>query len=386
MAGRIFITVAETSADQHAAQLARALYAMDPSLVIEGHGGEHMAAAGVRIHHNTTQRAAMGLAAAGRAREVWRLLKWTRAYQQAHRPDLHICCDSWSMNRHFAQLAKSQGVAVLYYIAPQAWASREGRVKKLREIVDRVACILPFEEEFFRRHGVPATYVGHPLFDELGADRPRGVVREIEDGRPIVGILPGSRSSVVRGNFPRLLEVADRIRQVYPQAIFKIPTTATTHELVGELARRHGADGGADGLVIEQDAFNKIVPGCDLCLTVSGTAALQVAAFGVPMMVVYYGNRILWHLVARWVVKTRTYSLVNLLSDEPGPIVPEYIPWYGSTEPVARAAVRFLQRAGDRRVQQRNLLAMLKKIDRPGASENTAKLAWELMGRSPVEG
>src|SRR5207249_11308267 len=129
-----------------------------------------------------------------RAIEVWRWLRWTRAHFQQHPPDLHICVDSSAMNLPFARLAKRFGRPVMYYIAPQLWASREWRMRKLRKYIDHLACILPFEEPYFRSHGVNATYVGHPLFDELPANR-MATQRSIGDVLPTVGIIPGSRRS-----------------------------------------------------------------------------------------------------------------------------------------------------------------------------------------------
>src|SRR4051794_29251929 len=170
MAGRrVFITAAEVSGDKHAAQLVGALRALDSNLIIEGHGGPEMAAAGATIHRETVSNAAMGWRGILRAGEVYKVLRWTKAYFQTAKPDLHIGVDSPSMNFHFARAAHKQGIPVLQYVAPQLWAWQEWRMKKVRRWIDRLACILPFEEEYFKRHGVNATFVGHPLFDELPA-------------------------------------------------------------------------------------------------------------------------------------------------------------------------------------------------------------------------
>src|SRR4051812_21489278 len=189
MPRRVFITVAEVSGDQHAAELIRSLKELDPGIVIEGFGGPQMSAAGANILHETTRKAAMTFHAVKRVFEVSRLLKQARRYYREYKPDLQICVDSSGMNLHFAKAAKEEGVPVLYYIAPQLWASREGRMKKVRAYVDHVACILPFEESYYRNHGVTATFVGHPLFDELPKDRSRR--REYDPAAPIVGIIPG---------------------------------------------------------------------------------------------------------------------------------------------------------------------------------------------------
>ena len=174
MSRRVFITVAEVSGDKHAAQLIRELRALDPSLIIEGIGGPEMAAAGACIHRNTVTKAAMGWRGILRAGEVYRILRWTRRYFDNNRPDLWIGVDSPSMNFHFARAAHGRGIPTLQYVAPQLWAWAKWRMKKLRRWVDQVACILPFEEEFFRNYGVNATFVGHPLFDELPPNPPAG--------------------------------------------------------------------------------------------------------------------------------------------------------------------------------------------------------------------
>src|SRR5687767_12701325 len=192
---RVFITVAEVSGDRHAAQLVAALRSLDPQLIIEGLGGPEMAASGATIHRETVGNAAMGWRGALRAFEVLRLLRWTREHFKTNRPDLLVGVDSPSMNFHFAKLAKSLGIPVLQYVAPQLWAWREGRMKKVRRWIDRLACILPFEEEYFRRHGVNATFVGHPLFDSMPEHRDAPPGPRFPDRQPVIGLLPGSRKS-----------------------------------------------------------------------------------------------------------------------------------------------------------------------------------------------
>ena len=152
--------------------LIRELKAQDNQIIVEGLGGPAMSAAGAMVHYDTVQRAAMGWKGALRYFELTRMLKWTRNHFRQRLPDLLVCIDSWSMNWHWAQLAHGMGIPVLYYVAPQMWASRPWRVKKLRRYVDRIACILPFEEKFFQDRGVEATFVGHPLFDQLPAVQP----------------------------------------------------------------------------------------------------------------------------------------------------------------------------------------------------------------------
>ncbi len=378
MARRVFITVAEVSGDKHAAKLAQSLRALDPEIVVEGLGGPDMLDAGVKVHHETVGEAAMMHHAVRRVWDVLRLLRWTQGYFESNPPDLHICVDSPAMNFHFAKLAKRMRIPVMYYIAPQLWAWREGRMKKLRRWVDRVACILPFEEEYFRQHGVRATFVGHPLFDELSRDSHHEIRGRFPERPPVIGLLAGSRTSEAKVNFAHQLDVASRLLAEFPEATFLVPTTRATAPVVQHVLDRADANL-RQRVTAAEDQFDQMVPQCDLCITVSGTATLHVAGHGVPMIVVYRGNPILWHLAGRWIVKTRTYSLVNLLSDVHDHIVPEFIPWYGSNAPVAEYALEMLRDPRKLTAQRKRLGKLVRTLDKPGASMNAAKLAMDML-------
>ncbi len=331
-----------------------------------------MRAAGAIIHHETVGGAAMGLAGFYRVFEMFGFVKWTRKHFAANPPDLQICCDSPAMNFHFAKLAHGFGTPVLFYIAPQLWAWREGRMKKLRKWVDHVACILPFEEKYFQGHGINATFVGHPLFDELPVRPPRPVTADFSERGPIVGLLPGSRKSEAVHNFGPMLKVADQILVAFPKAKFLVPTTSATQPVVARLV------GDRKDIEFAEGEFDEMVPRCDLCVTVSGTATLHVAGHHTPMLVVYRLNKLMWQL-GRWLVRTRTYALVNLLSNSPKHIVPEFIPWFGSPDAVSAAAIGFLRDPAKRAEQVEQLERLIKSLDRPGASMNVAKLAMEMM-------
>jgi lipid-A-disaccharide synthase len=373
MPRRILITCAEVSGDRHAAHLIQSLRQLDPRLIFEGHGGPEMERAGAILHHETTHRAAMNFHAAGRAREVWWLLRWTKRYFDRNKPDLLICVDSPDLNLHFAKAAHARGIPVLYYIAPQLWAWREGRMKQLRKWVDKVACILPFEQEYFRKNGVDATFVGHPIFDQLPPGRGPAPGPRFPARPPMIGLLPGSRRSEALANFPHLLDVARRMGKEYPDAKFLVPTTPATEPVVEELARgfpnlRHGLG-----------EFDAMVPQCDLCLTVSGTATLHVAGYAIPMIVVYRGSPVLWHLLGKWILKTRTFALVNLLNEDRKHLVREIIPWHGSNEPVAQLALEYLKEPGKLAEQSKQLEKLVASLDHPGASINTGKIALSML-------
>jgi lipid-A-disaccharide synthase len=386
MARRIFITVAEVSGDKHAAQLVRELRRLDPSLIIEGIGGPEMQDAGATLHRNTVTKAAMGWRGILRAGEVYGLLRWTRRYFDQHRPDLWIGVDSPSMNFHFARAAHDRGIPTLQYVAPQLWAWAIWRMKKLRKWVDRVACILPFEEAFFSGHGVNATFVGHPLFDELPPRVNTPVAERFPNRPPVVGLLTGSRKSEAQANFTGMLEVAQRIAGKFPNAKFVVPTTAGTHPIVQQILGTTQTAGelNYNRLSIEfgLGRFDQMVPRCDLCLTVSGTATLHVAGFGVPMVVVYHVSPIAWILVGQWLVPTRTFALVNVLAQRTGMtsghLVQELVPW-NKSEPLAVAALDLLEHPEKLESQRESLARLIAPLDHPGASINVAKMAIEMM-------
>jgi lipid-A-disaccharide synthase len=375
---RVFITAAEASGDQHAAELIHSLKQLDPAIQIDALGGPRMAAAGATIVEETVGRAAMGWRGALRALEASRWLKLVarRYADPATRPDLHVCVDSSAVNLPFAKLAKGLGIPVLYYVAPQLWASREGRIKKLRRYVDHVACIFPFEQEYFRSRGVKATFVGHPLFDQLPHDRTRPPDPHFPDAPPGVGIIPGSRRSEVKAKLPHQMEVMSRVEREFPKVHFNIPTTPAADALVREMLAARS------NVTIRVDGFNELVPQCDLVITKSGTSTVHVAAWNVPMIVVYRINPLLWHGAGRWLIKTRKIAMVNILAGQID-LVPEYIPWYGSNAPVADCAIDLLKHPDKLAEQRQKLAKLIRLLDRPGASVNCAKLAMELMSPEP---
>ena len=192
-----------------------------------------------------------------------------------------------------------------------------------------------------------------------------------------------------------MLDVAQQVLEAFPDARFVVPTTAATDPVVRatiEAAKRGNASDVAARVRFERDAFDKMVPRCDLCLTVSGTATLHVAGFGVPMIVVYHYSPVLWNLLGRWLVRTRTYALVNVLAagspaeaDPAHHAVPEFIPWYGSTGPAAQMAIAYLREPQRLAEQKARLEGVVRSLDRPGALANAARMAMALAGGRIVD-
>ena len=375
MPKRLFITVGEVSGDNHAAGLVASLKRLDPTLTIDAVGGPAMAAAGATIHYETTKKAAMSFHAVKRVAEIRRLEHWlrTRYGDPSTRPDLHVCVDSSGFNLRFAKLAKAAGVPTLYYVAPQLWASREGRIKQVRASVDRLACIFPFEEQWFRDRGVSATFVGHPLFDQLPSDRlARIATVRYPDRGPVIGVVAGSRKSEVRENFPPLTAVMQRITAEHPTVRFLLPTTPAGHDLIVSQCPT------ALDCVAKENAFDTLIPQCDLVLCKSGTSTVHVAAYGVPMVVVYRINTFLWQAAGRWLIKTPKIAMVNILAGNVD-LVPEFIPWNGDPTPVTAAALALLADPTRLADMRKSLLELIEPLDRRGASDNVASLALAIL-------
>ena len=211
---RILIITGEASGDLHGANLARALKQADPALSIVGIGGARMKAAGVEVIPDVAQLDIIGLIGPTAVKTMIRRIMRIRRVIQADAWDLIVLIDNPGLNLHFARVAKAAGRRVLYYIAPQIWAWRPGRIRWIQRRVDHVVVILPFEAELYRRAGVRCTFVGHPLLDEVAPSYDRTELRkrfDLKEGQPVIGLLPGSRQGEIRSLLPTMLETAARL-------------------------------------------------------------------------------------------------------------------------------------------------------------------------------
>jgi lipid-A-disaccharide synthase len=363
------MSCAEPSGDQHLADVAGELKRRGARLV--GVGGPMMAAAGVELLADAVSESKMGLAALGRAREARRWLRALGERYPVDKPITHICCDSWAVNRYFAAGAKKRGVRVVWYAAPQAWASRPGRAKVLAELADEVACVLPFAAEWFRHRGVNARFVGHPLLSPR-----RGLPDHLppanHDEPPTLALLTGSRRGVAQSNGQRMKAALDVIRAKVPGVKFVCPTTGATHELVQQMFA------GQNDVTAQIDAFDKLVPQCRAAWCVSGTATLHTALHGVPMIIVYAGSPMLWHGLGRWLIQTRTFGLVNLLTsgfDPADHTCREFVPWHGDPRPAADAVADLLLNETARQRQRQAFARLYGDLGDHDAAATVAEMA-----------
>ena len=372
----VFISAAEPSADLHGASLIRAVHERSPMVRFVGVAGPKMVEAGCDSIFSMIGEAGMLLGALGALRRGLAMLRTSERHLRRYAFDAVVVIDSPMLHLPLAAKAQTVGAKVMYYIAPQMWAWGEYRVRKLRERTDRVAVIFPFEEQYFRDHGVNATYVGHPLAEQFAQTRiDEAVVNEVRAcGTPVVTLCPGSRQHVVKEVLPGQLEVAEQIAAVFPEGSFPI-SVANPH--VAPLIAKLAASCRARVKTRPQNRA-EIIRAADLVLTASGTMALEVAFHQRPMIVMYNASRVFYHLIGRWMIRTPHLSLPNILAGRE--IVPEFVPYYTSTEPIARRAIELLRDAGDRQAMVNELRAAVMPLMQP-ASHNAADVLLEMLGQ-----
>ena len=377
MSARLLLSCGEASGDLYAGALIRELLALDPSLSIAGLGGPQFAAAGGRLVDDYRELSVTGLT-------EWipklpRLLAARRrlvASARAERPDALVLIDFSGFNFRLAPAIKRLGVPVVYYISPQIWASRPGRLDTIRAIADRVLVIFPFEAAIYEKGGVPVEFVGHPLIDLARPAMTRGhflADRGLTPSAPTVAILPGSRANEVSRILPDLAAAARLIRREVPAAQFLVARAPHLDEVLFDAAR--GAD---PAFTMVEGDTDTVLASSDVALTASGTATVQAALHDTPMVIVYRMAPLSYRLAKR-VVRLDTIGMVNLIAGEK--IVPELVQDAFTPEAVAREAISMLTDR-DRSARIRAGLATVRsRLGGPGASRRAAEAIMRVASR-----
>ncbi|MCK4377895.1 MAG: lipid-A-disaccharide synthase [Deltaproteobacteria bacterium] len=313
---KICIISGENSGDFHGANLALAIRKRLPGVQIDGVGGSRMAAAGVSLIFQSSRLSVVGITEViGRIPSIvvgWRRIK---TYLQQQRPDLVVLIDFPDFNLYLvAPQVKKLGIPLVYYISPQLWAWRQGRIKKIRTLVDRMLVILPFEQDFYRQSGVPVRYTGHPLVDEFAGFKvlPRSQ-------RPYIALLPGSRPTEVKRLLPIMLEAAVLIRKNRPEQEFILPLVPSLDE---DFLKEVVPEGLRNWVTPVRKPLSASLRDAFFAIVASGTATLETALAGVPMVVVYRVGK-LSYLIGKKLISVPHISLVNLIAGSE--VVPELI-------------------------------------------------------------
>ena len=372
---RIFISAAEPSGDLYGSLLIREVAERRPAAEFVGIAGPSMRAAGCQAIDDLTGHSAMLLGVLGNLRRGGHALRCARRLFSRRDIDAAVLIDSPMLHLPMARGAKKAGIPVMYYVAPQVWAWGAGRIKRIRARVDRLAVILPFEEPYFKKEGIEATYVGHPLFDALSARVPDPeLVRALRgQGGRRLAILPGSRRHVVQEVLPGQLEVALRVSERFPGLQVGVSVAGET---VADIIERRTADSGLD-VTYHRGRNAELLAAADLTLVASGTATLETGYYGGPMIVMYKASRLMYHFFARRTLRIQHYSLINILAGRA--VVPEFMPYYTSTTPIAARAIELLGSAKDLQAMRDEVRDILEPMSRPGASGRAADLLIDLV-------
>jgi len=356
---RVFISAGEASGDLYASRVVEALRARHPDAEFFGCAGPRMQAAGVRAIVDSRSLAVAGLVEViPHLPRIWReFRKLCRSFSDT-RPDVAVLTDSPDFHLRLAKKLKRQGIPVVYLIAPQAWAWRQGRVRTMRTTIQRLLCIFPFEEQFFRERGVPASYIGHPLagmvrpsmtraefLDRIGvASAGHGAAPPQGSVPPIIALLPGSRHGEVARHLPYVLDAAGRIlrsreKSQRPVFVLALPPgfgydESEIRHTVKFWERKEGASIQVkEGMTWDALAYSQ------LALAASGTVTVEAALLGAPMVTFYRVNELSW-LLGRWLVRAPFLSMVNLVAGRR--VAPELIQGEMTGERIAVEAIRLL--------------------------------------------
>jgi len=360
LAPKVLISAGEASGDLYAAGLVNALRKLRPEVEFFGCAGPRMQKAGVRPVVDAHSLAVVGLVEViAHIPRIYGEYRKLLNAARAERPELAILTDSPDFNLRVARQLKKLGIPVFYMVAPQVWAWRKGRLPLMRRTIDRLLCIFPFEPEFFARHGIDATYIGHPLAHAVKPSADRTELRRafgILDDAQLVALLPGSRVGEAARHLPFLLDAVARLqREVAPAPHFIIAVPPGTLPVDSIFRERISA---ASIQLVEGKTWDVLVS-ADVALAASGTVTIEACLLGTPMVTFYRVNRLSWWM-GKALVRVPFYSMVNLVAERR--IVCELMQDEMSAESLAREAVVLLRSEARCREMRRDLAEVARKL------------------------
>lgn len=378
-AKRIMIVAGEASGDIYGAGLIKAVHAIDPTFRFFGIGGARMREAGAETMADSADMAVVGLVEVLKHFDVIAPAFLTlKRILQNDPPDLLILIDYPGFNLRLAKVAKQAGVKVLYYISPQIWAWRQGRVKKIKKLVDHMAVILPFEAPLYEKAGVPVSFVGHPMADRVKTELSHAEAANsfgLDPLRPIVGLFPGSRRSEVSRLLPVILDAAQLLQLQFPDVQFVLPLASTLSDadlapyLVGHQL----------SITTTRERIHDLIKACDAVIAVSGTVTLEIALVGTPLVIIYKLAALTYQLAVR-LVKVDHIGLCNIVAGET--VARELIQDDASPQRIAQEIGRILSDAPYADELKMKLSGVRERLGGGGSDQKMAALVMALVEQS----
>ena len=367
---KYYLIAGETSGDLHGANLIHALKKLDATADFRIVGGDRMQqAAGETATIHVAQMAFMGFVEVlANLRKITRNLRTVKADITAYAPDALILIDFPGFNLKIAEFAKKAGIKVCYYISPKVWAWNQRRVLKIKRVVDRLFCILPFEVDFYEKWGMEVDYVGNPLLDAIAAhtDNPRFIEENNLSGKPIIALLPGSRHMEISKLLPVMSELAFRFPAHH--CVIAGAPNFEEHYYQQYMGDTH--------LPVVFNATYDLLKHAEAAVVASGTATLETALLNVPQVVVYKANPVSI-AIGRMVIQVKFISLVNLILDKPA--VKELIQKTCTVSDIFEELDGLLNNKAHRQQVLDDYEILHQKMGKPGASGRTAKLITEFL-------
>ena len=367
---KIFIVAGEASGDLHGADLARALRTLDPEVTLIGMGGEQMRQAGVTLIVDARELAVVGVTEVlSRLTALLRAFGRLRTSLKAEAPGLLVLIDFPDFNFWLARAARRLGIAVLYYIGPQVWAWRRGRLRTLKRLVEKMLVLFPFEEAVYREAGIPVACVGHPMLDRLRDVPTKEEARRLlghSGSELIVGLLPGSREGEVRHHLPVLKQAVDQMGTVEPRIRFLVAVADTLPPGLVETLLQ----GSGPAIRLVRGQTYQVMRAADLVITASGTATLEAGLLGTPMVIVYRVSLLTWW-AGKLLVDVPSIGMVNLVVGRR--VVPELLQWEFTPNRVAETALGLVRDPAALDRIRRDLREVRGRLGEEGASRRAAQ-------------
>lgn len=378
---KVLLSAGEVSGDLHGAHLVEAIQRIDPGIRFFGMGGESLKSTGTEILLEANRLSVVGITEAlSKIPTVWTALKELRHWMERERPDLIVLIDFPEFNLRLAKIAYRLGIPVVYYISPQIWAWRRGRVKRIAKYVRKMIVFLPFEVPFYRNEGVDVSWVGHPLLDIVKPSLPQEEAFRkfgLDPEKRTIGLLPGSRQAEVRRHLPVLLRSAVLLQKEIPDLQFVIPLAPSISEIE---VRSHIKMNSIEMKIVKGFVYD-LMNLSELLLLASGTATLEAALLEKPMVILYKVS-FLSYWIGRGLIHVRHIGLVNLLAGHE--IIKELIQKEATPEKIAKEALRLLK---DQTLYQKvvtSLRAVRRSLGEPGAAQRAAEIILSLLKRNEL--